>query len=102
MGYAVAMDARYEGDRTREERDAEDEAVYALKMKAFATAIEATKEHVSNDTWDDICDAANATLERLQDIEPKSLSRGFDLVFDAVSDSIRHVNSDVHWNFMEV
>ena len=100
----MAMGTPMIGDRSVEERDAEGEAWYVLKLKAVGTAIEVTKQHTTRETWNRISDEVQDTIQRVirTHDDPGSLWAAWPIMWDAVINAIREVDCDVYRNFMEV
>ena len=56
LGETLGLAGSYPGDRTKEEKILEEKAWIALRAKAMITAVEITKEHISQNTWRQIVD----------------------------------------------
>jgi hypothetical protein len=103
FAHVAAMGTPMIGDR-QGGYDAEEEAWYALKLKAVGVAVEVTKEHTTRDTWNRISDEVQETIQRVirSHDDPGSLRAAWPIMFDAITDSIREVDYDVYRNFMDV
>jgi hypothetical protein len=101
LGEALATTSRYPGDRTKEERLLQEQALMVLKVKAVGTALEITQEHVSNATWNAIVDQYQMRLERLGNRQATT-REAFDIGVNIINDSIRSVDQNVYWNFNKV
>jgi hypothetical protein len=95
MGETLGLAASYPGDRTKQERIREREALVALKVKAMVTALGITKEHVSRRTWDSFVDNYHQRLASIADREVTK-AEAFLVGERIILDSIRRVGSDVY------
>jgi len=104
LGFATAIGAEYPDDKKPGEREAEDQALCALKLKAFGTAAEIMKEHTTRDTWNDLADEVNGTIKRLQKQNPRvsSPSKSFDIYEKEIVRAIEQCDYNVYRNFMKV
>jgi hypothetical protein len=105
IGKVAACGTPMIGDRPVEERDAEEEAWYALRLKALETAIEVTREHTSTEAWNQIADAVQDTISRVVSThgsEPATLRSAWPVMFNAVSNTMSKRNGNVHRNFLQV
>jgi hypothetical protein len=80
LGTAAALGARYPGDHESATRDLE----YTMALAAARVATEALEAHVSTDTWNEVCDAVKATVDRHASSNP-SVERIISLTHDAIA-----------------
>ena len=104
FGYLMGMSAEYPGDYGGHERANRENAICTLRLKAFEMAIDATKAHVTDDTWYDIKHGMDNAIDWVKRNceEPDTMTEAYNIMFDAVSNSVRDVDYDVYANFMSV
>lgn len=104
LGYTIATGASYPGDKSRSQRESEDEAWYALKLKAVSIAVEAAKAHTTDRTWSAIQNEVFSTIDYIQETNPdaRSLRHACSIMLDPVFNSIRRVDGNVYREFINV
>ena len=80
MGYVAGMTASYPDEPSRAVRELEE----ALVLTAAGIATKALEEHVTRDTWNEICDEVEYTIQKYKSQNP-STNRAISLIRDAIA-----------------
>ena len=104
LGYVVATGSDYEGDRPKNARKAEEEAIYLAELEALQIAAEITESLVDRDTWNKICEGICDEIESRSAIPDRveSLDDAATMMFEIVGESIRQVDPEVYSIFKTV
>jgi len=101
LGYVVATGSDYEGDRPKNARKAEEEAMYLAELEALQIAAEITESLVSRETWNEICDEICDEIDGMSDYQdqPKSWRSAVGLMIEVVNEGIRNVDYEAYLVF---